>query len=94
MKTLELHYPMIQENEWHWYGELMLGSGEFKKPYNFKIAKRLDCPSANPLEPKNVVQSYPCWFNTIFFYFLCFQERVIGRMEFLYFILWYQKSII
>ena len=38
----------------------MLGSGEFKKPYNFKIAKRLDCPSANPLEPKNDVQSYPC----------------------------------
>ena len=38
----------------------MLGSGEFKKPYNFKIEKRLDCQSANPLEPKNVVQSYPC----------------------------------
>ena len=72
LKTLELHYPMIQENEWHWYRELMLGSGELKKPYNFKIAKRLDCPSANPLEPKNVVQSYPCWFNTIFFYFLPF----------------------
>ena len=35
MKTLELHYPMIQENEWHWYGELMLGSGELKKTLQF-----------------------------------------------------------
>ena len=35
MKTLELHYPMIQENEWHWYRELMLGSGELKKTLQF-----------------------------------------------------------